>query len=138
MLHLSTETYNNEQVSKVFIGRISAQTCQIWIILVINSPNRQILGALPSPRLDSMNRECARDLDIPGMCRDPTPIEYFWLIQMLGNFRAKRNLYSYFIPYVLPPLLSKKRFPATEKGWYLSTLQINSAFLKKIGILLAT
>jgi len=26
MLHFSTETYNNEQVSKVF-GRISAETC---------------------------------------------------------------------------------------------------------------
>jgi len=23
------------------------------------------------------------------MCKDPTPTEYFWLKQMLGNFRAK-------------------------------------------------
>jgi len=33
MLHLSTETYNNEQVSKV-LGKISVETCLKWIILV--------------------------------------------------------------------------------------------------------
>jgi len=27
MLHLSTETFNNEQFSKLFLGRISAETC---------------------------------------------------------------------------------------------------------------
>jgi len=27
MLHLSTETYRNEQASKVFFSRISAETC---------------------------------------------------------------------------------------------------------------
>jgi len=32
------------------------------------------------------------------MCKVPTPIEHFWLMQMLGNFRAKRNLYLYFLP----------------------------------------
>jgi len=35
MLHLSPETYNNEQVSKV-LDRISAKTCLKWIVLVVN------------------------------------------------------------------------------------------------------
>jgi len=34
----------------------------------------------PDPILDSMTRECAND---------PTTIEQFWLMQMLGNFGAK-------------------------------------------------
>jgi len=42
------------------------------------------------------------------MCKDPTPIEYFWLKQMLGNFGAKRNL----LP--LLPSLSKNRYCAIE------------------------
>jgi len=38
--------------------------------------------------------------------QDSTPIEHFWLIQILGNLGAKQNLYFIFWP--LPPL-SKKR-----------------------------
>jgi len=52
------------------------------------------LGALsPDPRLDSITRENGQD---------PTRIKLFWLIQVLGNFGAKRNLY--FLTF-----LSKKR-----------------------------
>jgi len=64
MLNLSTKTYNNEQVSMVLIGRTSAQTCQKRIILVLNPPNRQTLGALQFRfrfRLDSF-RKCAKTL----------------------------------------------------------------------------
>jgi len=44
MLHLHTEeTCNNKQVSKHFLGRISAETCLKWIILVVNPNNRQVL-----------------------------------------------------------------------------------------------
>jgi len=47
------------------------------------------------------------------MCKDPTPIEHFWLMQMLGNFGAKRNL------YFLPLSLSKNRFRATVLRWLI-------------------
>jgi len=30
------------------------------------------------------------------MYKDPTPIEHYWLMQMLGNFESKRNLYFIF------------------------------------------
>jgi len=45
------------------------------------------------------------------MCKDPTPTEHFWLMQMLGNFEAK---YSYFIFSV--PLFCPKIIPAPLKG----------------------
>jgi len=52
-------------------------------------------------------------------------------MQMLGNLRAKRNLY--FIYSDLPPFLSKNRSRTTKGGWYLLTLQRNSAiFTKKL------
>jgi len=38
------------------------------------------------------------------MCEDPTPIEHFWLMQILGNFGAKRNLY--FLPPPCPKIVS--------------------------------
>jgi len=42
------------------------------------------------------------------MCKDPTPIEYFWLMQMLGNFGAKQNfIFS-------ASSLSKNHFCKTE------------------------
>jgi len=62
MQHLSTETYNNEQVSKVLF-RISAETCLKWIILLVNSLNLQPLEDPPlDPYLDLMTRECAKNL----------------------------------------------------------------------------
>jgi len=30
------------------------------------------------------------------MCKASTPIKRFWLMQMLGNFESKRNLYFIF------------------------------------------
>jgi len=47
MLHLSTETYNNEQVSKV-LGRISAETCLKLDYFCSKSSNRQTLRTPPS------------------------------------------------------------------------------------------
>jgi len=42
------------------------------------------------------------------MCKDPTThIEHFWLMQMLGNLGAKRNLYFIFSN----PFLVQKSFP---------------------------
>jgi len=35
------------------------------------------------------------------MCKDPTPVEHFWLMQMLRNFEAKRN---FIILYFFDPL----------------------------------
>jgi len=46
------------------------------------------------------------------MCIDPTPIEHFWLMQMLGNFGAKRN---FIILYFLTPSPAKIYFCATER-----------------------
>jgi len=70
------------------------------------------------------------------MCKDPTFTEHFWLMQMLGNFEATELILVFYS--FCPPFLSKNYSRATERGWYLSTLQTNSEFLKKIGILLAT
>jgi len=43
------------------------------------------------------------------MCKDPTlsPIEHFWLMQMLGNFGTKRNfIILYFLIPSLPKIVS--------------------------------
>jgi len=61
------------------------------------------------------------------MCKDHTLIEHFWLMHMLGNFGAKWN---FIILYFLP-LTVQKSFLHHWEGWYLSKLQINSAFFKK-------
>jgi len=49
------------------------------------------------------------------MCKDPTPIEHFWLMQMLENFGAKQNLYFIFFA----PSLLKNRSRAAKRGWYI-------------------
>jgi len=46
------------------------------------------------------------------MCKDPTPIEHFWLMRILRNFGAKRNLYFMFSGSASS--LSKNRSRATE------------------------
>jgi len=46
------ETHDNEQVGR-FLGRISAETCLKWIILVVNPHNRQTMGAPPPDLLAS-------------------------------------------------------------------------------------
>jgi len=33
-----------------------------------------------------------------GMCKDFSPTEHFWLMQMLGNFEAKGNIFHAPIP----------------------------------------
>jgi len=45
------------------------------------------------------------------MCQNPSPIEHFWLMQMLGNFGTKRN---FIILYFLITSLSKNRFSTPE------------------------
>jgi len=46
--------------------------------------------------------------------QDPTPNEHFWLMQMLGNFGAKQNLYFIFSAHSPTPLgLAQKRFRVT-------------------------
>jgi len=45
------------------------------------------------------------------MCKEPTLIEHFWLMQMLDNIGAKQNS---IILYFLPPFLSKNRIFITE------------------------
>jgi len=41
------------------------------------------------------------------MCKDPTPIEHFWLMQILGNFGAKQNfIMLYFLIPSLPKIVS--------------------------------
>jgi len=60
MLHLRTDDTIINKFRR-FLGRISAETCLKWIILVVISKNRQALGA-PSPdlHLGTMTREYAR------------------------------------------------------------------------------
>jgi len=58
MLHLNTETSNNEQVSKV-LGRILAETCLKTDYLLINPKNPQALSP-SNPSLYSMIGECER------------------------------------------------------------------------------
>jgi len=58
------------------------------------SPYLRRLGpSLPVPRSGKMTRECAR----------PYTHWNYWLMQMIGNFGAKRNLY--FMYFALSPLL---------------------------------
>jgi len=45
------------------------------------------------------------------MCQNPSPLEHFWLMQMLENFGAKRN---FIILYFLITSMSKNRFSSTE------------------------
>jgi len=64
------------------------------------------------------------------MCKDPTLIEQFWLMQMLGKFGAKWNLYFIFSGFA--PSLSKncsraterseiyRRYKSTEKNWNIA------------------
>jgi len=62
------------------------------------------------------------------MCNHLTPVEHFWLMLIIRNFGAKRNLYFKFS--APPSSLSKDRSCATERGWRLSTLQTNATFKK--------
>jgi len=102
-----------------FLGRISAKTCLKIDYLMVNPKNVKCWGL----RLQTPFR--FSDL---RMCNNPTPIEHFWLMHMLGNFRAKRNLY---FKFSAPPFsLSKDRSSATKRGWRLSTLQTNPTFKK--------
>jgi len=66
------------------------------------------------------------------MSKDPTLIEHCWLMQMLGNFGAKQNLY-----FLLPSV--SKIVPAPLRGTdiYRHCKRIQH-FSKKIEILLAT
>jgi len=90
---------------------------QKWIILVVYPQSRQTLGTRPqTPFRFNESR----------MCKDPTPIEHFWLMQILGNLGANRNV---IILYFLPPPW-RKIASALLSGWYLLTLQTNSAFFK--------
>jgi len=57
-----------------------------------------------------------------------TPIEHFWLMQMLGNLEAKRK----YILYFLLLFLFKNRSRATKRSWYLSTLQNNFSNFQKL------
>jgi len=86
-----------------FLFRISAKTCLNIIILLVNSPNRQSQRAPPPDPPFRFNDK--------RMCKNPTPIETIWLMQILGNFVAKSNLHYIFL--VLPPCLSKNRFRAS-------------------------
>jgi len=43
--------------------------------------------------------------------QDFTPIENFWLMQMLENFGAKQNLY-----FIFSAPTSRKRFRATDSA----------------------
>jgi len=53
MLHLSTETYNNEQVSKVFKAKFHLKHALKWITLVVNPPKSPSAGAPPPDPLAS-------------------------------------------------------------------------------------
>jgi len=99
MLHLSAQTYHNEQVSKFFTQNFSWKCLKMDCFGSISPKSPNAGGEPPDPRLDSMNRECAKTLI------------HFWLMQMLGNFGAKRN---FIILYFLIPSLYKHRFCATE------------------------
>jgi len=59
------------------------------------SKNHQALGIRPQ----TPSRPSFSFNDYSNV-QNPTPIEHFWLMQMLGNLGAKRNLYL--LP--LPPL----------------------------------
>jgi len=63
------------------------------------------------------------------MCKDPAPIEHIWLMQMLGNFGAKRN---FIILYFLPPPCLK--IVSTPRRLIFSGAENKSAFFKKIGL----
>jgi len=69
-------------------------------------PCLQRLGASrPDSRLGSMN-------NLENV-QDPTPIKQFWLMQMLGNFGATRNLNFTFSTFPL----SKKKFSRHWAVW---------------------
>jgi len=69
------------------------------------------------------------------MCKDSTPIEHFWLMQMLGNFRAKRN---FIILYFFDLLSVQNRFYTTKGANIYRRCKQIQHFSKKIGILLTT
>jgi len=70
---------------------------------------RRLGASLPDPRLDSMTGECIRPY---------APIKHFWLIQMLGNFGAKWNLY--FLPFLSCP--KQKMF---SRHWIISSISLH-------------
>jgi len=59
------------------LDKISAETCLKRIILEIKSPNRQTLG---TQTLFSQTPIYIKQLE---NVQDPTPIEHFWLMQIL-------------------------------------------------------
>jgi len=78
-----------------FFGRISAEICLKMDYFGSKSQKSPSAGGFaPRPLFRLMTRECAR----------PTPIEHFWLRQMIGNRMGKTKL----IFYIFCPLLSKK------------------------------
>jgi len=57
--------------------------------LVVNPPNRQALEALPPGSLLGARPTFGFNTSQENV-QDPTLIERFWLMQMLGNLGAKR------------------------------------------------
>jgi len=69
------------------------------------------------------------------MCKDPIPIEHFWLMQMLGNLEAKRN---FTILYFLSPPCPKIASASLRGLIFIDAANKFSNFQKEIGTLLAT
>jgi len=123
-LHFSTETYNNEQVSKVFKQNFSRNVPEnqlFWYLISPKSPN--VGGQPPDPRLDLINREFAKTLLLLNIF--DADAWQFW---------SKSKLY-YFI--FSEPFLFKNRFCTTE-GANINAANKLIIFQKKNGILLTT
>jgi len=72
MLHLSAQTYNNEQVSKIFRQNISWNMPRNGLFWQYILKVAKRWGSSPDPRLDSINREYANTilrLNISVWCR---------------------------------------------------------------------
>jgi len=102
-----------------FLGRISAETCLKMNYFGSISPKTPNAGSLlPDARLDSMNKECAKTLlplNISDWCR------------CLAILEQNETLWFLFFD----PLPVQKSCLHHWEGWYLSTMQTNSAFFKK-------
>jgi len=103
MQHLSTETYNIEQVSKVFIQN-SAETCLEIDYFPCKFPK--------SPTAGGSTFRLPFRFNNYRMCKEPTPIEQFWLKQMLGILGQNETYILCFL--ALSPLLSKNRSHTIE------------------------
>jgi len=122
MLHFSTETCKNEQVSKVFRQNFSWNMPKTGLFLQYIFPKSlNAGGSPPDSRLDSMNKECAKTL---------LPLNIFDWCRCL-EFWGKKMYYFIFSALSL----SKNRlFLHHWGGWYSSTLQTNLAFKKNWNI----